>query len=140
MAIWKISNYHKKNAVERQFWSKDGVTVSKDEGFRWGTWTCESDERPDIDLKNPDGFEVLFGDHDWEMDSMDDGCWVEWNFPDDMSEEEQEHIQELWDEDYFEGLEGDGWSNDDTEHWIFGPLELTNVDTGETWNGDSSND
>ena len=138
MAIWKISNYHKKNAVERQFWSKDGVTVSKDEGFRWGTWSCESDERPEIDLANPDGFEVLFGDYDWEMDSMDDGCWVEWNFPDDMSEEEQERIQELWDENWFEGMEEDGWTNDDTEHWIFGLIELTNVDTGEKWTGDGN--
>lgn len=136
MATWKISNYHKKNAVERQFWVKDGVTVTKDEGFRWGHWTCESDEKPDIDLKNPHGFEVLSGDYDWEMDSMDDGCWVEWNFPEDMDEDEQERIQELWDENWFEGLEDDGWVNDDTEHWIYGPLILENVDTGETWNGE----
>ena len=53
MAVWKITNLHKKNAVERQFWTKDGITVTKDEGFRWGTWTCDSDERPDIDLTNP---------------------------------------------------------------------------------------
>lgn len=137
MATWKISNYHKKNAVERQFWTKDGITVTKDEGFRWGYWTCESDERPDIDLKNPDGIEILFGDYDWEMESMDDGCWVEWTFPDDMDEEEQERIQELWDEDFYEGMEGDGWNNDDTEQWIYGPLCLENVDTGESWNGDN---
>ena len=54
MATWKITNLHKKNAVERQFWTKDGVTVTKDEGFRWGTWSCESDEKPDIDLDNPE--------------------------------------------------------------------------------------
>jgi hypothetical protein len=137
MATWKISNYHKKNAVERQFWTKDGITVTKDEGFRWGYWTCESDERPDIDLKNPDGIEILFGDYDWEMESMDDGCWVEWTFPNDMDEEEQERIQELWDKDFYEGMEGDGWNNDDTEQWIYGPLCLENVDTGESWNGDN---
>ena len=135
MAIWKITNLHKKNAVERQFWIKDGVTVIKDEGFRWGIWTCESDEQPDIDLDNPDGYELMTTDYDWEMEEMNDGSWVVWGFPADMPEEEQEHIQELWDEDSFEGLESDGWSNDETEHWIYGPIQLTNEDTGEEFHG-----
>ena len=135
MATWKITNATKKNAVERQFWIKDDVVVTKDEGFRWGSWTGESDERPDIDLDNPEGFEVLSNDVDWEMEEMDDGCWVEWTFPNDMPEEEQERIQALWDEDWFDGMESDGWINEDTEHWIYGPIELTNVDTSETWTG-----
>ncbi len=134
MAIWKIQNYHKKNAVERQFWIKDGIVVTKDEGFRWGIWTCESDERPDIDLANPNGFEVLwYDDHEWEMEEMIDGSWVEWTFPENMPEEERERIQALWDENWYEGMEGDGWVNDDTEHWIFGPIQLTNESTGEEW-------
>lgn len=135
MAIWRLTNLQKKNAVERQFWSKDGIDVIKDEGFRWGIWTCESDERPDVDLDNPDGYEVMSTDYDWEMEEMVDGSWVEWVFPDDMDEEEQERITALWDEDYFDGLEGDGWVNHETEHWIYGPLRLTNVDTGEEFDG-----
>ena len=66
---------------------------------------------------------------------MIDGSWVEWTFPDSIDEEEQERIQALWDEDWYEGMEGDGWSNDDTEHWIYGPIQLTNGDTGEEWHG-----
>jgi len=135
MTTWKISNYHKKNAVERQFWTKDGVTIIKEEGFRWGTWTCESDEQPDVDLDNPDGYELMSTDYDWEMDNMDDGCWMEWTFPDDMPEEERERIEALWEEEWFDGLEGDGWYNDETEHWIYGPIQLTNVDTGEEFTG-----
>lgn len=135
MAIWKLTNYHKKNAVEKQFWVKDGITVIKEEGFRWGVWTCESKDRPDIDLDNPDGYELMSTDYDWEMQEMIDGSWVEWVFPDDIDEEEQERIQELWNEDSFEGLEGDDWVNDETEHWIYGPLQLTNDDTGEEWHG-----
>jgi hypothetical protein len=138
MAIWKLTNLHKKNAVERQFWTKDGVTVIKEEGFRWGTWSCESDERPNVDLDNPDGWEQFSQDDEWEMEIMDDGCWQEWTFPDDMDEEEQERIQELWNEDSFEGLEGDGWSNDETEYWIYGPLRLTNEETGEEFEGNDS--
>lgn len=135
MTTWRIQNYHKKNAVERQFWTKDGQTIIKDEGFRWGIWECESDEKPNLDLDNPDGWESVSDDVDWEMIEMIDGSWVEWTFPDDMPEEEQERIQALWDEEWFEGMEGDGWSNDDTEHWIYGPLTLTNVDTQEEWHG-----
>lgn len=138
MATWKITNLYKKNAVERQFWTKDGITVTKDEGFRWGIWTGESEERPNIDLKNSDGFEVLIDDVEWEMEEMIDGCWVEWNFPEDMPEEEQERIQALWDENWYEGMEEDGWTNDDTEHWIYGPIQLTNVDTGEEFTGEDA--
>lgn len=136
MPIWKITNQHKKSAVEKQFWIKDGVTVIKEEGFRWGVWTCESDEQPDIDLENPEGYELMSTDYDWEMEEMIDGSWVEWTFPDDMDGDEQERIQELWNEDSFEGLEGDGWTNDETEHWIHGPIQLTNVDTGDEFNGE----
>lgn len=135
MAIWKITNKHKKSAVEKQFWVKDNVTVVKEEGFRWGIWSCESDEKPNVDLDNPDGYDLMSTDYDWEMEEMIDGCWVDWTFPDDMDEEEQEHIQALWDEDSFEGMESDGWINDETEHWIQGPIKLTNEETGEEFNG-----
>ena len=138
MARWRITNAEKKNAVERQFWTKDGVTVIKDEGFRWGTWECESDEQPDIDLDNPDGYEVLSTEYDWEMDSMDDGSWVDWEWPDDVDQEERERVEELWSEEWYEGMESDGWVNDETEHWIYGPIELTNLDTGETVSGQQS--
>jgi len=136
MATWQISNYYKKEAVERQFWTKDDLTIIKSEGFRWGTWQCESDEKPDIDLNNPDGYELMFTDYDWDMVMMDDGCWLEWDWPEDMPDEERERIEQLWDEDWFEGLESDGWSNDETEHWIYGPIKLVNMDTGEEYIGE----
>jgi hypothetical protein len=135
MARWQITNYHKKNAVERQFWHQDGREFIKEEGYRWGIWECESEERPDIDLDNPDGYELTVTDYDWEMQEMTDGCWVDWTFKEGFDEEEQEQIQSLWDEEYFEGLENAGWYNEETEQWIFGPLTLRNLDTGEEWHG-----
>ena len=128
MTTWKLSTASKKNAVEKQYWTKEGVTIIREEGYRWGTFYCESDEQPDIDLDNEDGYDLTNSDYDWELDNLDDGCWIEWDFPEDMSEEEQERIQALWEEDYFEGLEGDGWVNDDTEYWFYGPLELEESD------------
>jgi hypothetical protein len=134
MATWKISNYHKKSAVETQHWSKDGKSFTYSEGFRWGTFTQESDERPDVDLKNPDGFEPLWDD--WELDMLDDGCWGEFDFPEDMSEEERAEVERIWEEDGYGGLEEAGWFNDETDTVLEGPLLLENTDTGESWNGD----
>ena len=128
MTTWKLSTASKKNAVEKQYWTKEGVTIIREEGYRWGTFYCESDEQPDVDLDNEDGYDLTNSDYDWELQSLDDGCWIEWDFPEDMSEEEQERIQALWEEDYFEGLEGDGWVNDDTEYLFYGPLELEESD------------
>ena len=82
MAIWKITNKHKKSAVEKQFWVKDNVTVVKEEGFRWGTWSCESDEKPNVDLDNPDGYDLMNTDYDWEMEEMIDGCWITYSWCD----------------------------------------------------------
>ena len=136
MAVWQISNYYKKEAVERQFWTKNDLTIIKSEGFRWGTWECESDEKPDIDLNNPDGYELMFTEYDWDMVMIDDGCWLEWDWPESMSDEERKRIEQLWEEDWFEGLESDGWANDETEHWIYGPIKLVNMDTGEEYIGE----
>jgi hypothetical protein len=133
MAVWRLSTHYKKSAVEKQLWYKDGVTISKEEGYRWGTFYCESDEMPDVDLANPDGYE-LYG-YDWELDSLDDGCWSDWTFPEDMSEAEREQIEAAWDEDFSDGLENLGWSNDDTEYWFHGPLLMTNETTGEVFSG-----
>ena len=124
MATWVLTTKTKKNAVEKQFWYKDGKVIIREEGYRWGKFYCESDERPDVDLANPDGYELGGTDYDWELDNLDDGCWADWTFPDDMSEEEQEEIQEAWEEDFYDGMEALGWSNDDTEYWFYGELEL----------------
>ena len=130
MATWELSTEYKKNAIEVQLWYKDGVTIKRVEGYRWGTFYCESDERPDIDLRNEgDGYELA--DYDWELDSLDDGCWADWEFPDSVTEEERTKIEEAWDNEWYEGMEALGWSNDDTEYWFQGPLKLMNRDTGE---------
>ena len=124
MATWVLTTLEKKNVVETEFWSKDGKTIKRSTGFRWGTVYCESDERPDIDLANPEGLEVFATDYDFELDNLDDGHYCDVEYPDDMSEEEQERMDELWDEDSYSAWEEEGWSNDDTETWFHGPLDL----------------
>ena len=136
MATWTLKNLHKKSAVEKQFWYKDGVTLIRYEGYRWGEFYCESDVQPEIDLTNPDEYNLSDSDYDWELSSLDDGCWVEWEYPEDMSEEEQEEIENAWEEDFFEGMEELGWSNDDTEYILQGPLELTDEEGNVVGSGE----
>jgi hypothetical protein len=47
-----------------------------------------------------------------------------------------EAFNAAWEENYSDGVEELGWSCDDTEYWYYGPLELTNEDTGETFSGE----
>lgn len=108
MARWQISNYHKKNVVDRQFWHNDGREFVRDEGYRWGTWECDSEQRPDIDLDNPDGYEVTVTDYDWDLVDMLDGSWSEWTFDITFDQEEQAELEAAWDDLGYEGLENLG--------------------------------
>ena len=97
MTTWVLKTLEKKSVEETEFWTKDGQTIKRITGFRWGTVYCESDERPDIDLTNPDGLEVFATDYDFELDSLDDGWYGDVEYPEDMSDEERERMDELWD-------------------------------------------
>ncbi len=124
MATWVLTTAEKKNVEEIEIWTKDGNTIKRSTGFRWGKVYCESDEKPEIDLENPDGISVFDCGYDFELDSLDDGCWEEVAYPEDMSEEERERMNELWDEESYDGWEGEGWCQDDSETWFYGPLSL----------------
>jgi hypothetical protein len=124
MSTWVLTTAEKKNVVEIEFWTKDGQTIKRSTGFRWGKVYCESEERPDIDLENPDGLEVYSTDYDFQLDSLDDGCWADVEYPADMSQEEQDRMDALWDEESYDGWESEGWSQDECETWFNGPLSL----------------
>jgi hypothetical protein len=137
MAFWKVSTTHKKSCEEHMIWTKDNRSFKIINGYRWGTFTIETedDNSPEgIDPENPDGIEMYCYSgsnviNGAELDSMDDGWYMDFEFDEDeFTEEEQEQLRELWDEDSYEGLEGAGWINDETEAWLFGPLEITRED------------
>lgn len=127
MTTWILSNVEKKSCVEREFWKHPDFDdpIVRETGWRWGSFSCESDEKPNIDLANPDGFWVYDSEYDFELDSMDDGCWEEITWPKGMSSEECERLEELWDEDGYDGWESAGITNDDTEVVLYGELDLT---------------
>ncbi len=136
MAVWKISTLEKKSCEEREIWIKDGEQIVRVNGFRWGTFTVETtDDNPPegITADNPDGIDMYSYSGEnapdgAELDSMDDGWLGDWEFPDDMDEDEQQRIMDGYDEDAYEFMENEGWYNDETEAWLFGPLEIVRID------------
>lgn len=130
MATYTLSTRWKKSIEERTYWVKDGLVVIQIEGWRWGSWSGDFDTAPSIDLDNELGIDIAAED-DWEMNDLTDGCWSDWEFPESMSEEEQAEFQSAYDEDYQSGLEALGWTNDDYECWLSGPLSLTDEDGNE---------
>lgn len=141
MATWNLSPQYKKSAVEKMFFYKDGMVIAIEQGFRWANFTVESVTRPltDEELKNEDGYELGCIDNDecWEMQDMTDGCWLDITRENDkVTDEEFEKFEAAWEEDSYSGVEELGWSNDDTEYYYYGPLELTNEDTGVVYQGE----
>lgn len=137
MATWKVSTYYKKSCEEHEHWVKDGMTIVRRNGFRWGTFTVETNDNnpPEFEFdfvpggdgkKDSIDFYNCYGNNieSSELDMMDDGCWCDIDFPEDMDEEEQERLQELIDEHgVYEALEEmEGWMLDECEAWCWGPI------------------
>jgi len=60
-----------------------------------------------------------------ELDSMNDGCWEDLEYPEDMPEDERERLEALIEEegDIYDVLENqEGWSQTDCEAWVWGPI------------------
>jgi len=140
MATWELSTEYKKSSVERQFWYKDDKCIIREEGYRWSTFTVESDDIPltPSELKNEDDcYELGCIDNDecWEMVDMIDGCWADTEKGRNCTDEDLEAFENAWDENYYEGVEELGWTHDDTEYFMTGPLKLVNKDTGVEYSG-----
>lgn len=123
------------------FFYNGSKAIVVEQGWRWGTFTVESDERPltDLELVNEDGYELgcIDNDESWELCEMTDGCWLDIDALRDATEEDVTAFEQAWEEDSYDGVEALGWSNDDTEYYYYGPLELTNEDTGQVFLGDA---
>lgn len=129
MSIWILKPQVKDNVEEIQRWEKNSRTLIRKEIFSTVTMFCQNDTRPDIDLVNPDGIEVIQGSkYAWSMsylESKPNGPWVTWVYPDDMTDEEKSSIEKLTDVGLYSELETLGWGHAGIEYWIRGPLSLT---------------
>jgi hypothetical protein len=135
MAIWKLETRYKKNIQETEYFNKDGQVIEYETWWRWGYAKFDVPDDvdfkdylkdvEDIDLDDDNGIDIYSLDYDLMDHSFDDGVACSWTFPDDMDEEEQERIQELFDEEWHEGMENDGWEATDREVVFHGPFDLT---------------
>ena len=143
MAQWTVSTYYKKSCQEVEHWvrrkGEGKITVTN--GFRRGEWTVETSD------DNPPEFEFDFvPGGDGKKDSIDmcncevnniesvelvemfdGGCWYDVEF-EGLTLEEEEELEEFIEENSIYDLEDrdDGWYNDETEWWIWGPIEIKN--------------
>lgn len=139
MATWKVSTYYKKSVEEHEHYFKDDQTIVRKTGFRGATFIVETndDNPPEFVfdfVPGGDGKKDSINMYDSivnnieniELDVMWDGCWEDIDFPEDMDEEEQERLQELIDEEgiYTVLEENEGWSLDESQAWIWGPIEI----------------
>ena len=112
MALWQIEPTWKKSLKERCYYHKDGKTMMIETGWRWGQFTCETedDDPPEIEA----GDDLYSCGYDVEMQECTDGCWEEHEFTG-FTEAEEEAMVEWLDENSWLDLEEEGWTQGDTE-------------------------
>ena len=135
MAWWRISTKEKKLCESRSTWTKDNFQITKITGFRWGTFNLETDndQEPELDLDNPDGIELLNIESqidniiNSDLEDLDDESYMEIIFSNNMRQDDKNEVERLYDENYEEGWENEGWTETATEIWFFGPLRCERI-------------
>ena len=125
---YKISTVDKKSVIEKNFYSKEDKSFYIEQGYRWGYFVTE--DPVDVEeLRAED--ELMIYDYDVVDHSFDDGCWIDFHYDDEITEEEREAIETAWEEDWYEGIEALGWSEGDSEVWFLGQLEVEELSDEE---------
>jgi len=119
---WRVSNREKKNVTQIETYSNGELTATREVGWRWGKW--KYDTKPDLSIYKEDDQHDVNDFGDVVDGDLDDGCWAEWNWPADMDTDEIERLEGIYDEEGDEGIENEGWSFDDSETFVTGPLDV----------------
>jgi hypothetical protein len=112
MALWSIKPTWKKSLIERQEYTKDGNRVIIETGWRWGEFTCETDD--DNPPKIEAGDDLYNCDYSVELVEANDGCWEEHDM-DECDDDVREWLEEFLEENSYFDLEEHGWVQGDTE-------------------------
>ena len=111
----------KKSAVDHTFWGKkleDGteLELTEEVGYRWGEAWVELDPREN-GWKEGEPLKLTeFGLIDY---SLSDGCWTDYNFCENSSDDERELLDEAY------HPEDAGWESYEGEITFYGPVEIT---------------
>ena len=148
MATWTIKTYYKKSCEQHEHYvQREGNgRILVTDGFRFCEYTIETsdDNFPEfefVEVPGGDGkrdsldLNSLYGDNieSCELVEMfDGGCWGDTEIEGIDDEDEEERLREFISEEGAYALEDDGsWYLEDTEVYVWGPLVVTNDETGE---------
>ena len=137
---WTVKTLDRKSIEEIEYFTKDGMTIVHRTGWRWGEWTVATNDGnpPEFELDyvpggngNKDSIDMnscyVNNIEESTMVETSDGWYDDIEWPDDMDEDEQQRLQEAINEEgYYTALEDNGWTHDETEMWIWGPIEISN--------------
>jgi hypothetical protein len=129
MATWHLSTMQKKTIVEIEHFEKDGCRISRQCEYRTGLWSCENPSRPELNLTNPDGIDLLRDQNMWETIDLDDCVAEDWILDESLSSEDKDTTLEFIEEQGVEGLDELGWESIGAEVWLYGPLSLSKKET-----------
>ena len=141
MAIWRVKTHYKKSCQEREIWTHPTHgTMTRVNGYRFAEFEVETndDEPPKFEfdyVPDGDGKKDSINMYDCPgenienvelIEMFDGGCWVDVEWPEDIDEEVREELEALIDEEGWYALEesDDPWSLDETEVWVWGPIEI----------------
>jgi hypothetical protein len=144
MATWTVRTYYKKSCEQHEYFiQREGKGhIKVIDGFRSATFsiTTTDDNFPEFEFEEVPGgdgkkdslnlFSVSGPNiEDSELiDMFDGGCWGDIEI-EGLDEDEEEEVREFIDENGSWALEDEGeWYLDETECWVWGPIEVTNED------------
>jgi len=134
MTEWLVKTLQRKSVEEHELWQKDDLVIRKIVGFRHAEFyvTTEDENPPVLDQfygPGADAVDMYNLDYECSMKEMLDGWYQEFIWPDDMPNAERDRLEQLWDEDSYEGWETEGWRQYETECWLRGELGVEKVAT-----------
>lgn len=125
---WKITPSTKKSILDKTYWVKGDMRICQEVGWRWGEFFV--DPMPDVTIEDylsgKDDEIILNEEFDVIDFSTEDGCWEEYTYSEDMTDEEIEAIEEFLEDGG--NLDEDGWTIIDSDVVIQGDIEIEEVD------------
>jgi hypothetical protein len=124
---WKITPKTKKSILDKTYWVKGDMRICQETGWRWGEFFVESMPGVTIEeyLSGKDDDIILHEEFEVVDFSTEDGCWEDYSYSDDMSDEDIESIEQFLDSGGY--LADDGWESVDSEVIIQGDIEIEEV-------------
>ena len=149
MATWTVKTYYKKSCEQHEYFvQREGTgRIKVIDGFRFCEFTVETsdDNFPQFEFTEVPGgngkrdsldMYSLSGDNiegSELVEMFDGGCWGDVEIDGIDDDDEVERLEEFINEEGAWALEDDGdWYLDETEVWVWGPIEVTNDETGDT--------